>query len=335
MAEITFETLRAAIETTRGTAIASPTHLLNLEGTYTPRIVHYKPREQRGTRARNYRDVVVRKFGELEGEGDADVNELPFYLQQLVEPNTSPSTPTDAVATRLWEFIGNLTADDIKSSTFWFGDPALNQLKADFLMLTEMEFENDASGEEVATISVKGMGGFPTKVAAPGATASIAGATLPGQLMSCFVDTSSAIGTTEISGRVISAKHTIRTGAAFKYVAGGPAAALDFSLIGREKIVALTTELKLELIDYTQYDLWAAATSLKVRVRHNGSLIETQNATDFYNYVEFDTYGPFEELEWDDHEGTNRALTLVMNGHVDSTLGSDIRVAVQNARTSL
>lgn len=335
MAEIALETLRFALEATRGTAIAAPTHLLNLEGTMTPRRTKVRPREQRGTFASHYRSADVRRFVEWEAEGELDSAIAPFLLNMAVAPVTTPTTPTNAVATRLWTFIRNISADDIKSATGYWGDPALTQLKSPFVMLDELVIENDASSEDLATISLKGMGADYSRVAAPTATTSIAGATMPGMLMQCWIDSGSAIGTTAISGRLLSAKHTIRTGVKYKYVAGGPASNLSYSLIGREKFSACTTELTLELIDLTQYDLWEAATSLKVRVRHNGAFIETQTATDFYNYVEVDGYGPASDIEWGDNEGTNRTMTMTIEHQVDSTLGSDLRVAVQNIRTTL
>jgi len=336
LAEVAFETMRMALEAVRGTGEAAPTHLLNVEGTLVPKITRYRPKEQRGTLAEVYRSVDTRKWAEFEGKGDLDVNELTFWLNMAVAPLGSPSTPSSAVLARLWAFTRNISSDTIKSATAWWGDPALNQLTAPFAMLDELTIENDSSGEEVATISVKGMANFPSKVAAPGATASIAGATLPGQLMQCWIDTGSAIGTTAISGRLISAKHTIKTGASYKYIAGGPAASLSYALSGRQKASAIETELKLELIDFTQYDLWAAGTALKVRVRHNGALIESvAGPLNFYNYVEVDTYGPLDELDWDDNEGTNRALTVKIVGQYDSTLGSDLRVGVQNACATL
>jgi hypothetical protein len=262
---------------------------------------------------------------------------MPFLFNMAVAPNSSPSTPADAVLARLWAFVRSGTADNIKSATVWWGDPALNQLRSEFAMLDELVVENDASGEEVATVNAKGMALFPTKVSAPAATTSIAGATFPGGLMQLWIDTSSAIGTTEITDRLISAKHTIKTGVKYKYIAKGPAASLGFSLIGREKIATLTTEIKLEFLDYDEYDMWAASDTLKVRVRHNGTLIESEGAgpTDFYNYMEFDSYGVGSDLEWGDNEGTNRTITIVIESQNDSTLGSDCRTAVQNARTSL
>lgn len=335
MAEIPFETMRLALETTRGTAETAPTHLLNLAGMIKPAITRYRPKEARGTRAQNYRHVDTRKSAEWEAEGDADVVMLPVLLNKAVAPVTSPSTPGTAVLSRLWAFVNNLTADNIKSSTIWWGDPSLSQLQSDFCVLDEIEFENDASGEEVLTVKAKGMGGMPTKVSAPAATTPIAGATLPGQLMQCWMDSASAIGSTAINGRVISAKHTIKTGATYKYLAGGPTSNLDFALIGREVVVGLTTELKLELIDFTEYDLWEAGTVMKTRIRHNGSMIENISATKYYNYAEFDTYGPLLDLDWGDNQGSNRAVSFKIESTYDSVLASDFAVRVQNQRTSL
>src|SRR5262245_28162639 len=123
MAEIAFESLRMALEATRGTAIATPTHLLNMEGKLTPKIKRTRPREARGTRTRNYRHVDTRKWCEWEGEQDLDVRIAPFWLNMAVMPLTTPATPGAAVTAKLWAFINNVSADNIKSSTTWWGDP--------------------------------------------------------------------------------------------------------------------------------------------------------------------------------------------------------------------
>ncbi len=337
MAEIVFETLRLALEATRGTAIASPTHLLNYSGTLDPKRSRYRPKESRGTRVRNYRHVDTRAMAEWNAEGDLDSMLAPVLLNMAVAPKTTPSTPASAVLSRLWDHTGAITADDIKTATIWWGDPNLSyQLCSPFAFIDELTVENDASGEEVATVSVKGMAGKPTEVSPPAVTAALSGVTFPGQLMQLWVDTSSGIGTTAITDRLISVSHTIKTGAKAKYIAKGPTHDLSFSRIGREQIVAITTELTLEVVDLTEYDYWANATDLKVRVRHNGAAIETvAGPLTFYNYVDFDTYGTPSELEWADNEGVNRALKFVIEGQYDATLASDIRVAVQNTRATL
>lgn len=334
MAEITFETFSMALEATRNTPVTPPTHAFALAGVIKPYISQYRPKEARGTTVMNYRHKTVRKNCTWTADGDADVNYLPIWMNLAVVSNTSPTTPTNGVSTRLWTFTRSIVSDTIKAATMYWGDPAINQLQSSFCVLEELVFENDGTAEGVATLSVKGGGNFPAKVAAPTAPASIAGDTLPGMEMQLWVDTSSAIGTTAITGRLLKAKHTITTGVTYKYIAAGPTTTFGYTAIGRMPVVGLKTELEFEYPDYNQYDQWAAGTDLKVRVRHNGNLIESVTP-DYYNYFQADSYGPYEELDWGDNQGSNRTVKLVMNSQYDTTLASDFSIAVQNARATL
>lgn len=335
MAEIPYESLMLALEATRGTAVTPPTHAMNVAGMLTPTITKYRPKEARGTTVLNYRHKPVRKWAPWSGDADVDVNYITLWLNMAVKGVTSPTTPTNGVLTRLWTFARTINADNIKSATLYWLDPNLSTvLRSTFAMLDELVIENDSTGEGVATMSAKGMAAFPTKVSAPTDPGSIAGDTLPGQEMQLWIDTSSAIGTTPITGRLTKAKHTITTGVKYKYVAAGPTSTFGFSLIGREPVVALKTELEFELLDFTQYDQWAADTDLKVRVRHSGALIESVTP-DYYNYLEFDQYGPFDDLNWSDNEGTDRTAKLTINSQYDATLASDMSIKVQNARATL
>lgn len=329
--EIAFERLHVALETTRGTAIASPTHLLNLPGKLTPKQTLYRPNESRGTLVKNYRAKQVRRWGEWEAEGAADPNILPVLFNMGVKPVTSPTTP--GTLSKLWTFTRTINADDIKTATLWAGDPNIQSWQADFGTVEEMVIKNDASSEEVAMVTVKGKTNFPAKVGAPTSPASIAGDMLPGQQMQVWIDTASAIGTTAVTGRLISAEHTIPTGVEYKYLAAGPNGGLEYSGLGRVAVAA-KTKLVLELPDMVQYDLWAAATSLKVRVRHNGAFIETVATVDYYNYFQMDIYGPFDMLEWGE-KGANRVVELTIESHYDATLAADFSLAVQNTRSSL
>ena len=334
MAEITFETFSLALEATRGTAVTPPTHAIPMGGIIKPAVTQYRPKEQRGTRVMNYRHKITRKNATFTADGDADINYLPVWLNMAIKAVTTPSTPTNGLLTRLWTFVPTITADDIKAATCYWGDPAINQLQSPFCVLEELVFENDGTADGVATLSVKGGGQFPAKVAAPTAPASIAGDTLPGMEMQLWVDTASVIGTTAITGRLLKAKHTISTGVTYKYIAAGPTTTFGFTSIGRMPVVGLKTALEFELPDFNQYDQWAAGTDLKVRVRHNGNLIESVTP-DYYNYAQFDSYGPYEDLDWGDNQGSNRTVKLTMNSQYDTTLAADFSVAVQNARATL
>jgi hypothetical protein len=330
--ELFFERIHLALEGTRGTEVTTPTHTFPIMGLITPEINYFSPAQARGEIAAIYSEKPSRKGCAWSAQGQVDVNYLPVWLQMFVEPNTSPSTPGGATNSRLWEFIRDMDADDLKTATMIW-DLQAQSIYSDFCVGTSLTLSNDATNTDGLTMQVSGFGHFPADIAAPTPIASIAGTDLlVGQAMQLFMDTSSAIGTTAITGRLLSAQHVITTGAVPKYVAAGPTSTLEFASVGRDKNAArCVTTLTLEVPDMTQYDIFTAGTVTKTRVRHNGALIEST----FYNYVEVDTYGILKNPQWGEAYGTNRTVTFTIESLKDATLGADFRVAVENARTAL
>lgn len=173
-------------------------------------------------------------------------------------------------------------------------------------------------------------GGTARKVA-PAAPAQLTAPLITGGDMSLWLDSGGdAIGTTAITGRVISAEHVLPVNWSTKYLAAGPGSTGSFTRLGRSKR-SLTTRVVMELIDLAQYELFNADTSVKLRVRHNGPLIEGS----LYNYVEIDTYGPLVMTDWGELESTNRTIAFEIVSEYDTDLGADWRIAVQNERTAL
>jgi len=448
MAEIPFEALLAAIESTRGTPEAAPTLYLNMAGTITPRKERYRPDESRGTLAEYYRSVDARKWSDWEAEGPLDVYTLPLLLNaliaggidgsgataaalttsltganndlvwtavtggnagntiaiQYIDPGaasqgleidvdgrvikvylatdgdslitttadeiktalalhaaasalvgavdaadndgsgvvtamgatyltggtgTEVTTPAGATNSRLWTFTPTMTADDLEALTLWWGDPNVQVFRSGFCMLDELTISADAAGSDGVTMSISGQGLFPSKVADPVVPAMLDAPLLMPTAMQVWIDTAT-IGSTALTGRVISAEVTVPSGVTRKWLAAGPTSDLSFSDIGRGKRHA-ELRLVLEVPDMTQYDQWVAATTLKVRVRFNGSLIEAG----FYYYVDFDIYGPFDALEWGENEGSNRTVELTILSEYDATAGYDFCFRVQNDREAL
>ncbi len=154
---------------------------------------------------------------------------------------------------------------------------------------------------------------------------------ISGAAMQMWLDTGAdGIGTTAITGRLISAEHVIPTNYGYKHLAVGPTGPKTYQRLGRGKR-SITTRITLELLDLDQYSLFVEDTYCKLRVRHNGDLIESG----FYHYVQVDTYGPLHFTDWGELEGTNRTITLEVQSQYDSTLGADFQVQVQNDRTAL
>lgn len=330
MAEKSFEYGAVALETTRGTAVTPPTHIVNGEFTFDSTEENYEPDESRGTLEVSYRDKVVRRGTDWGFTGGLDLTMAPVWLNMVVKAVSTPTTPSGATLSRLWTFIPTITADDLKSATLYWGDPNNQILRATYAMADEMTIGGDSSGTDGTTMGIKGKAQPWTEVSAPTLPAVLVGDLItPGEL-ELWMDDTSAIGTTPITGRVVSANHTIQTGVTYKHLAQGPGASLGFVRTGRVKR-RMTTSIAVEFLDLAQYNYWKNKTVVKARVRHNGPLIETG----FYNYLQADTYGRMRALKWGLLENSNRTLIFDIMSEYNSTLGASFAITVQNARTSL
>jgi hypothetical protein len=242
---------------------------------------------------------------------------------------TTVTTPSGATNSRLWTFVPDMTSDTLESLTLYWGDPNIQVFQAAYGLLDELKITADAGGADGVTMSISGHAQFPSKQAPSEVPAMALGSLMPPQGMQLWIDTAT-IGSTAITGRVISAEVTIPSGVTYKYKAAGPAGTLTYSAHGRG-VRHAEMKLVFEVPDMTQYDQWVAGTTLKARLRFNGALIETG----FYEYVEVDIYGPFESHAWGEYEGSNRTIELTILSEYDATAGHDFCVRVQNDNESL
>lgn len=340
-AELIFEYLALALEATKGTAVTPPTHYLPFAGTIKPVRTKYRTKDNNGTRAEFTRSKTVTTEAEWQGEGGADPNYAPVLFNLFVKSVTSPTTPTNGVLTRLWSFTRDMTGDTQKAATFYFGDPNVQIFQSAYCMGEELTISADASGEDAVTWSMNGFGRFPTRVSAPTLPAQAPGDLLMPAAMQLWIDTSSAIGTTEVTGRFISTDWTIPTGAVKKRYAGGPTGGLNFTkhgITGASAKASITVELNdVSIGAGKEYLLWEADTVVKMRIRLNGSLIESVTP-DYYSYIQLDIYGPLDAFDWGDVEGANRTMTFEVTSEY-STLaaaaGHDWALYVQNTKTAL
>jgi len=242
--------------------------------------------------------------------------------------------PPNAVLTHIWTFVPTMAADDLQAMTMYWGDPNIQQFQAAYCMPDEFVITADASGTDGAAMNLSGQGQFPAKIAPSSVPAMLNSPLLLPTAMQLWIDTAT-IGTTAITGRVVSAEVTIPTGVTRKWLAQGPGGNLGFGSIGRGKRHA-ELKLVLELPDMVQYDQWVAATTLKTRLRINGPAIETVvGPVTYYHYVEFDIYGPLDGMEWGEHEGSNRTVELTIMSEYDTTAEHDWCVRVQTDRNAL
>lgn len=331
MTEIIFEKLAVALEATRGTKVTPPTHLLYMDGQITPEDDWFEDETNVGTAAGLLRAEKLHTRTTLSAEGAMDVNTLPVLCNMALAPVTVPTTPGGGTLSRLWTFTRNVTSDTVKSGTFYWGDPNAKMYDAGYGMVTQLNLAADASGTDGGTQGFDAVAQTLTPLGAvPTLPTNAVAPLIVGARMQLWIDTTLAIGTTEIVGRVVSADVSIPTIVGNpKYVAVGPSAAITYARFGKQKSVPEMT-IQVDKVDEVQLNNYLATDNVKVRVRFNGPLIETT----LYNYVQVDMYGKFRFDSWDDLEG-NRTLSLMVRGEYNATPASDVVVYVQNQKATL
>jgi hypothetical protein len=332
MSELAFERFGVALEATSGTAEAAPTHYFPFNGTLKPEYTTYRPEESRGIRAQYVRSKRTKEWSSWESEDfGADVYALPVLLNMAVAANSSPSTPVGATDARLWTFTRSMAASTEKTGTVFWGDPNVQSFDAPYGVVDSFSIVGDASGDDAVTAHFAGRAQAMAKISAPTWPAQLVGPLVTPLESQLWMDTSSAIGTTALTARVISAEFNsgdLRGDPKFYF--SGPGAAKTYTRFGVLKSAA-TLRLRFELLDATQYDLMAAGTVTKTRVRFNGPLIEAG----FYHYIQVDMYGPLDEPDWGNFAGTNRTLDVTITSEYDTTAATDWSIAIQNDRDSL
>jgi hypothetical protein len=324
--EIPFEKFWVAQEVTPGTAVTPPTHDLNAAGSFVQEMSRVFGMDA-GTLSDQQRSTIVRKGNAWSIERQPlNILLAPLILESAVAGTPVVTTPAGGTLSRLFTFTRDMLSTTLKSLTGYWGDPNLKMWQAPFATLEQLIMGADASGEDAVTWVYNGISKFPTALGSvPTAPTTLNPPLLIPGMTQLWIDTSSAIGTTEITDRLVSAELTIPTGNNPKYLAGGAAADLSYTRINRGKSHP-SLALVFDMVDMTQYDLWAAGTDLKVRVRFNGPIIEGA----LRNYVEADIYGPFAtDFSWGTLADNNRTFEGTIEGIKDATAGTDLIVRIQ------
>lgn len=334
--EIAFERMGLALEATRGAAIANPTHLIPMTGVLKPEFSNYVPAESRGILNDRPRSKKTKQWSSWSGDPvGLDVYYLPVLANMWLAPVTSPTTPTSAVLTRLWTFTRVMSADTQKSATVWWDEPATGADSAPFAMIDSGTITSDATGDDGATMQFSGFAQDATNGASPTFPALLTAPMITPLDMQAWLDTTLAIGTTELENSLLSSKLTLGGQRSQKFYPGGPASSRTFGGVGVKKnhpTLDLTFEYSASLAATLRSD-----SVLKTRVRHNGPLIESvAGPLDYYSYVEHDLWGTPDSIDFGDWaDGTNRTITVTLGGEYDTTAGTDLILRVQNNRNTL
>lgn len=334
MAEILYEALLGALEATRGTAIAAPTHLLNVTDgmMLLPRKTFHNVATVTGTRAEFTTNTKTYEDTALNPSGTLDLRQAPFW-GNLYAGAATVATPAGGTTARTHTFVPGMSTDPALSATFWSGDPNVQIWVADYHMLDDYTVTFDASSDEAVSFSANTVGRPWSEATDPVIPTQTEMVPAYGIDASLWVDTSSAIGTTAITGRLVNGEWRIVRSRSRKRHARGAGATRTFDATGIGRDHA-ELDLTFELYDLAQTDLFVDETDAKVRLRLNGALIEGS----LYNYYQADIYGKLQDLAFDTFMDTNRTVTFTImstyNAHARSA-GHDWQVVVQNASATV
>jgi hypothetical protein len=331
VAEILYEKSAFALETTPGTAIATPTHTLPNRITLQPRHTIYR-RESSGTRALYSAAKITKEWTEWDmPAAGLDTYNLPLFLEAAVAGGVTATTPSGGTTARERVYTRSATSTTEKTLTLWGGDPNVQTFRCAYGIPLGFTIGGDAAGDDAVTLEANGIARVMEKVANPAYPAMLQGPLVTPLEAQLWLDTTSAIGTAAITGRVISAVFSVGDlrGDA-KYLFGGPGVGKSFTRVGA-RATAATLALRFELLDPAQWDVLMAGSVVKARVRFNGPLIEAT----IYHSVTIDVYGVMSDPGWGEFAGTNRTLDVTITSQIDATAGHDWRVAVVNDRATL
>lgn len=162
----------------------------------------------------------------------------------------------------------------------------------------------------------------------------LGGMFVPADMQLWLDDTSTAFGTTEVTSSLLKAELTLPTGQQEKVYPSGPGGRRTVNGHGvGESSPTMAWTMRFD--DTDEYRLFKEGVKRRIRVRLNGEIIETVTGTVFRDYVQWDITGYLESPNWADFATTNRAIEFTTIGEYDSSLGSDLRLYVQNNRATL
>lgn len=330
-AEIPFEYLYSALETTRGTLVTPPTRNWGVPGMITPKAEYNKPDDARGTLYKQYRQNIVREWTEWEAAGDVDLNTIHHICAGTIKGGVAASLVETGVQS--WVFTPTGTSDDLKSYTLYWGDPNNQIWQSAYCMVDELTITGEGSGTSGVKFAVNGMGQKAVEVSAPSTIAVGTQLSLPPSRMDYYMDVAGgSYGTTSITSRILDVEITIPTEIKYKFGPVGAAGAggNTFRRVGRDRRQA-SMKITMELLDTTQTDLFLAGTVMKHRALFS---TEALIGATKRGEIKFDTYGYLEDLEWGDLEGVNRTVSFTVNSMYETSLTADFVLTVQNSTTT-
>jgi hypothetical protein len=323
-----FTSLRAALETTRGTAL-NPTRILEqTDFSHTPSVATIRPEERRGSYFGFYRASAGREQHSLTFSGNLTYNQAAWLGNLYIKGVT---TGTGAGADKSYAFTPSSATDDLKSATLeWGYDTALSATQPGFRLPyavgDQLQITFDKASADGVTFSadmhspkavtqISAFGGTPTAIAST--------AVSPVQVQ-VAIDTAT-IGTT-VDNYVTVADWTLTNNWTDLDTLNATTAAQDTFRVSARAWQLAVTRYK---INDTELDAYNAKTIRKVRITATGPTLGSSTYK-----ITLDLYGVWTGYTNASVDGLAME-TLTLEPVYDSTATTDFSMTVVTAETTI
>lgn len=326
--------LQAAIEATRGTDLAATRKVY---AQFTPAYARALTpfRNSTGTFHGRRRASYGREKPSWSASDEATYEDLPWWLQGILKGGVTGSSDGNATPAYLYAFNPTITADDLKSFRFEFGDSG-NPYEMGQAMVTSatLRMDSDNDSEPSWMLDVSGPARDFTTTTFTGALADRTTEPILARGTKIFIDEpGGTIGTTQVTGKLISASIPITNEIHFK------AFAEDTTYVAANKVGRgeqyMDGQLTFEFDSDGEFAKYRAGTQRLIRIYQEGATIHAGSpAATAKKYMKIDLYGYYSSWARNDREG-NLTMTLGIMGFYDATATKSFSIDVNNALSSL
>ena len=323
-----FTSLRAALETTRGTGV-NPVRILEAtDFSHSPEVLTIRPSERRGSYFAFYRAAAGREHHELEFSGNLTYQQAAWLGQVFIKGGV---TGTGAGADKTYAYIPSSATDDLKSVTMeWGYDTALSAtqpgFRLPFTVGDELKLMFDKASAEGVTFSasmhspkgatqLSAFGGTPTALVTNAITPTT---------VQVYLDTTT-IGTTA-DNYVTNAEWTLTNEWTDLDTLNLTTAAQDTFRVGAR---AWTLSCQRYKINDTELDAYNAKTVRKVRIAATGPTLGAGTYK-----LTLDLYGVWTGYSNDSVDGLAME-TLTLEPVYDATAATDFSLTVVTNDTAI
>jgi len=328
---------QAGIESTRGTAVAATRKVYaQIEPSYSRALMDFQ--DTSGTWFGRRRAAYGREKISFSASDVATYEDAAWWLKMAVDGTVTGSADAGTPIAYTYQFTPSPTADNLKAMTLEFGESG-NQYESDQVMVNSLTLRMDSDNDSEPTWMIEAdlMGRTWVDSTFTAALSDRATEPILARGTKLYIDDSGGtIGTTQVTGKLISASYTINNNLHYKAFAEDTRGYAP-NKVGRGALTA-DAEITFEFAEDGEFGNYRNETSdtapvlRLVRLQREGSQIHGSSVVN--KTFRLDIWGYWSSWARSDREG-NLIATMTLQGFYDTTAAAMFKATVINQLATL